>query len=229
MILSHTHEFIFICNGKTGTSSVETALAPYQEGEEFEVGIEGLYTQRHIPPATLKAQLGPKLWDRYFTFAFVRNPWDWFVSQYFWNWRAPQLSKRELLRTPVTTLQAHWQEKEENRCRREVETFSKADIRETYDLLRQYRAVHQADSLFQYNYVYSPEGEKLVDLVGRFEQIDGDFSQAMDRIGLDVELPHRNTTSHRNYRAYYTPETVDFIGDLYQLDMDAFDYTPPKL
>lgn len=229
MILSHAHKFIFICNGKTGTSSIETALAPYQEGEEFEVGVEGLYTERHVPPATLKAQLGPDVWEEYFTFAFVRNPWDWFVSQYFWNWRAPQLSKRELLRTPVTTLRAYWREKEEKRRRREVETFAPADIHVTYDLLRRYRAVHQADSLFQCNYIYSPEGNQLVDFVGRFEQIDEDFSRAIDRIGVDAKLPYRNATSHHDYRAYYTPGTADLIADLYHIDVDAFDYTPPKL
>lgn len=229
MILSHTHKFIFLCNGKTGTSSVETALARYQEGKEFEVGVEGLYTERHVPPATLRAQLGSDVWEKYFTFAFVRNPWDWFVSQYFWNWRAPQLSKRELLRRPVTTLRAYWQDKEEKRRRREVEIFSPTDIRETYDLLRRYRAVHQADSLFQYNYVYSPEGERLVDFVGRFERINEDFSRAMDHLGLDERLPHRNTTSHRDYREYYTTETAELIGDLYQADINAFEYTLPKL
>jgi hypothetical protein len=230
MILSHTHEFIFICNGKTGTSSVETALAPYQEGEEFEVGVKGLYTERHVPPATLKAQLGPDIWEEYFTFAFVRNPWDWFVSQYFWNWRAPQLSKRQLLRRPLTTLRTYWQEKEKKRRRREVEAFSPADIHETYDLLRQYRGLHQADSLFQYHYIHSPEGERLVDFVGRFERINEDFSRAMDRIGLDAGLPHRNATNHRDhYLTYYTPETADLVGDLYRVDVDTFGYTPPKL
>jgi hypothetical protein len=225
MILSHTYEFIFICNGKTGTSSIESVLKPYQEGEEFEVGVKGLYTERHVPPATLRAQLGPDVWEEYFTFAFVRNPWDWFVSQYFWNWRAPQLSKRELLRTPVTTLRAYWQEKEEKKRRREVETFSPADIYETYDLLRRYRAVHQADSLFQYNYIYSPEGEKLVDFVGRFEHIEDDFQRAAQRIGLDASLPHRNPTSHRGYQSYYTQQTSALIEDLYEVDVEAFGYS----
>ncbi|MCS3642372.1 hypothetical protein GGP70_003075 [Salinibacter ruber] len=48
MILSHTHEFIFICNGKIGTNSMEALLGPYQEGREFEVGVEGFYTEKHM-------------------------------------------------------------------------------------------------------------------------------------------------------------------------------------
>jgi hypothetical protein len=35
---------------------------PYQEGEEVEVAVEELYTEKHVPPATLKAQLGPDVW-----------------------------------------------------------------------------------------------------------------------------------------------------------------------
>jgi hypothetical protein len=225
MILSHTHEFIFICNGKTGTSSVEAALEPYQEGKEFEVGVDGLYTEKHVPPATLRAQLGPDVWEEYFTFAFVRNPWDWFVSQYYWNWRAPQLSKRELLRRPVTTLKEYWQEKKEKEKRREVDTFSPADIHATYDLLRRYRGIHQADSLFQYNYIHSLEGDKLVDFVGRFEQIEDDFQRAAQQIGIDASLPHWNSTSHRTYQSYYTDETAPLIRDLYAVDIDTFGYS----
>jgi hypothetical protein len=229
MILSHKHEFIFICNGKTGTSSVEAVLNPYQEGADFEVGIDGLYTPKHVPPSTLRAQLGPDIWDEYFTFMFVRNPWDWFVSQYFWNHEPNPISKKKLIREPVTTLREYQRKNEERARLEDLDRFSPQDIHETYDLLRRYRAVYQADSLFQYHYAYSPNGEKLVDFVGRFERINEDFSQAMTQVGLNAKLPHRNSTSHRDYRAYYTPETADLIGNLYRVDVNAFDYTRPKL
>jgi hypothetical protein len=230
MILSHTHEFIFISNGKTGTTSIEAALAPYQEGEEFERGVEGLYTPKHVPPATLKAQLGAQVWEEYFTFGFVRNPWDWFVSQYFWNWGEPPLSKRKLVKHPVSTLQEYWREKKERKRGRNLDVFSAEDIYDTYDLLRQYRAVYQADSLFQYHYVHDPDGTPLLDFVGRFERITEDFAKAMGHVELDVQLPHRNAASNRDhYRSYYTPETVDLISELYQMDVDAFGYEPPEL
>jgi len=227
MILSHTHKFIFIANGKTGTSSIETALERYQEGEEFEVGIERLYTPRHVPPVVLREQLGAKIWDEYFTFTFVRNPWDWFVSQYFWNHKPGPISKKKLVLDPFTTFQEYQRKSEKWALLKDLDQFSPEDIHETYELLRQYRGIYQADSLFQYHYVYSPEGNELIDFVGRFENINSDFQLIAERIGIDVSLPHRNSTSHRDYRAYYTPETVGLIETIYKKDIAAFDYARP--
>jgi len=225
VILSHTHKFIFICNGKTGTSSVESVLEPYQEGAEFEVGVDGLYTPKHVPPSTLRAQLGPEVWHEYFTFTFVRNPWDWFVSQYFWNRKPGPISKKKLIREPVSTLREYQQKREERARLKDLDRFSREDIRETYKLLRRYRGVYQADSLFQYHYVYSTEGERLIDFVGRFEQIGSDFQEATKRIGVDATLPHRNSTSHRDFQTYYTEDTASLLGDLYSTDIDAFGYS----
>jgi hypothetical protein len=106
-----------------------------------------------------------------------------------------------------------------------LETFSRTDIRETYDLLRQYRGIYEAESLFQYHYAYAPDGTKLVDFVGRFERINRDFDRVMEHLGLDAELPHRNPTDHRGYRSYYTDDTAAMIRDLYAIDVETFGYT----
>lgn len=39
MILSHMHKFVFICNGRTGTTSIQTALDPFHEGGEYQMGV----------------------------------------------------------------------------------------------------------------------------------------------------------------------------------------------
>lgn len=227
MILSHTHKFIFICNGKTGTSSVESALAVHQEGKEFEVGVPGLYHKKHVPPLVLRGMLGERVWENYFTFCFVRNPWDWFVSQYFWNWAPDPISKKAALHSPIQTYRRYRERQRRQRYLRELDQFSTQEIRQTYERLKRYRGVYQAESLFQYHYAYAPSGEKLVDFVGRFEQIEADFARAMEQIGLDVRLPHRNSTDHKSYQAYYTAETAALIRDLYEIDVRTFNYENP--
>ena len=224
MIISHKHKFIFICNGKTGTSSIEAALQQHQEGVEFETGVEGLYTPKHVPPVVLRSQLGPEIWDEYFTFTFVRNPWDWFVSQYFWNHKPGPISKKKLILEPVTTIQEYYQKNEERARLENLDRFSPEDIRETYNLLRGYRGIYQADTLFQYHYVYSTEGDQLVDFVGRFEQIQKDFERITDCIGVEASLPHRNATSHRSYESYYSDKTIELIRDIYTIDVETFEY-----
>ena len=42
MIVSHKHKFIFICNGKTGTTSIEHGLAAYDESVDMNHGAPGL-------------------------------------------------------------------------------------------------------------------------------------------------------------------------------------------
>ena len=57
MILSHQHKFIFFCNGKTGTTSMEKVLQSFQEGEEYNIHLEGVCPAKHIYPAIIKAYL----------------------------------------------------------------------------------------------------------------------------------------------------------------------------
>lgn len=41
-----------------------------------------LISERHITATSIKSILGEDCWNRKFSFAFVRNPWDWEISMY---------------------------------------------------------------------------------------------------------------------------------------------------
>ena len=91
MIISAGHKFIFVAIPKTGTHSVRRALRPYMGTEDIEQ--VGLFVTKRFPIPDLAkvghghlslAQVRPYLpaekFERYFKFAFVRNPFDRFVS-----------------------------------------------------------------------------------------------------------------------------------------------------
>jgi len=91
MIVSHRHRFVFAAVPKTGTHAVRQALRE-QLGEE-DVEQVGLFVNKRFPWSDLAAiqhghlslqqvrpYLGEDAFTRYFKFAFVRNPFDRFVS-----------------------------------------------------------------------------------------------------------------------------------------------------
>ncbi|HSM96658.1 MAG TPA: sulfotransferase family 2 domain-containing protein [Rhizomicrobium sp.] len=91
MIISHRHKFIFFAVPKTGTHSVRQALRVHMGDEDLEQ--VGLFVKKrfpfpefadithgHINARQIRAVLGEKMFAEYFKFAFVRNPFDRFVS-----------------------------------------------------------------------------------------------------------------------------------------------------
>lgn len=91
MILSHRHRFIFFAIPKTGTHAIRFALRPHLGEEDLEQ--VQLFVQKRQPYPDLarighghlgwretKAALPAPVWDDYFKFAIVRNPWERFVS-----------------------------------------------------------------------------------------------------------------------------------------------------
>ena len=92
MIISYLHKFIFVAIPKTGTHSVRQALREHMGPEDLEQ--VGLFVQKRFPvpelardqawPHQPRSRSGPICseadFDAFFKFAFVRNPFDRFVS-----------------------------------------------------------------------------------------------------------------------------------------------------
>lgn len=100
MILSHENRFIFIHIHKAAGTSITRALLPHSAD-----AVGGILRRlkktpsAEKPPPTplppnitaneLRQKMGAERFDTYFSFAFVRNPWDWTVSEYEYIRRSP--------------------------------------------------------------------------------------------------------------------------------------------
>ena len=91
MIISRAHKFVFAAIPKTGTHSVRRALREHMGPQDMEQ--VGLFVQRKLPIPELaqirhghltlqqiRRHLSAEDFDGFFKFAFVRNPFDRFVS-----------------------------------------------------------------------------------------------------------------------------------------------------
>lgn len=226
MILSHTHKFIFICSSKVGTTSMEEVLRPFQEGAEYDFGSPGAgIVPKHIPPAILRGALPERVWNEYFKFVFVRNPWDWFISQWFFNsvngtdarssWagRLSRLAGGARRRGSAAPVLA-----------RDDDGLRVQDVDAVFELLKPLKGLPGRDGLYQSNWVCDMDDRVIVDYVGRFETLEADFAEITRHVGLDLDLPRLNTTEHRDYRTYYSPDTRDRVGELWAVDVKRFGY-----
>ena len=83
MLISHKHKFITIDIPKTGTTSVNYALHCIEEEHDFTVEMSQKASMRHATYSQCIAKF-PNC-KNYFSFAFVRNPWDRLVSYWFFK------------------------------------------------------------------------------------------------------------------------------------------------
>lgn len=216
MLISHSHRFIFFHVGKTGGMSIREVLGPYcEDPERFKMRRPSpLLSGRANPMYSIwqtlllhakirdaKNELPPEVFDNYFKFAFVRNPWDLQVSMYHFILREPHAAKHE-----------------------EVKALGSFDgfvkwVTETPDPDPRGLLKLQKDMISDSN------GNPMMDYVGHYESLTADFGCVARSLNIEASLPHLNKSNHKDYRTYYNPQTRDLIAKHFAPDIEYFGYT----
>jgi Sulfotransferase family len=209
MIVSHQYKFIFIHINKCAGSSMTYAIAPHLGEEDIVLGVtpEGEKLSRewkkknglhkHATAAQVKEVLGDEIWNSYFKFSFVRNPWDMLVSTYHW-W-----------------LETSWDdEKGTSQKIKDLKNF------EEY-VLSPYCRKRGC-----FEFLTDREGNVLVDFVGKQEYLEQDFAYICGKVGLpNIDLPHRNASQHMSYMEYYDQELRKVVRRRFVKDVKTFNYS----
>jgi hypothetical protein len=117
--ISYSNKFIFIHIPKVAGNSIRKALSPYIPRNYFGnllnksatlLGEDRLFRKAYIPTRfkvfpphiwamRLQKYIPEYMFDKYYKFAFVRNPWDRLVSFYHFILARPQHNRHHIIKT----------------------------------------------------------------------------------------------------------------------------------
>jgi hypothetical protein len=205
MIISHAHKFIFVAVPKTGTHSVREALRPHlgeADEEQAHLFVEkklsnpelAALRHGHISLAELRPHIDPAVFESYFKFAFVRNPFDRFVSFCAFVTRREGDFERDAKRVMRHFL------------------FAAPPMKNPV-FKPQHHFLVGADGELLTDFIGRVENS----------QTDYDAVCARLGLP-STELERKNSSQHADYRSYYDQQLIDGVAKLFGRDLELFGY-----
>lgn len=195
---SDRYKCVFVHINKTGGTTISNALGAKQESPFQHISIKRLL------------ELNPER-GRCFKFSFVRNPWDWIVSEFHFR-------KQKTWTIPSN----------EEFNAKSLEKYFGCDSHSWAET--HYFNIRRVGTGYQKSFLYV-DGKLAVDYVGRFERFAEHLGEVCSVLGIDqvkkmVILNRReNVTKHLPYRQYYNDETKESVRKLFEEDIDTFKYS----
>ena len=186
MILSDKKKFIFFHLYKTAGTSLSQVLKKYANPTTMKHYKVGPYLKEH----------GREKYDKFYTFGFVRNPWDWQVSLYYYMLMDRGHFQHQLVKS-FKTYEDYLDWRVHEDCKPQYTFFS-----ENSD-------------------VSSPI---TLNFVGKFEKLQDNFNLLKNKLGIEGIMPHLVKTNHKPYKEFYDEKTKKMIGDAYEKDVKYFNY-----
>ena len=142
----------------------------------------------------------PQKYKDYFKFAFVRNPWDRLVSAWY-----QKIYERNTYNFSPSV-------------HAELQNF------ENFVFYCSTMNVKIGNPHFRLQSALIDLNE--VDYIGKFENFDEDLKRLFKILGLPItQIPHQNKSKRKNYKSYYTEDTMQQVAKIYQKDIQVFGYT----
>jgi len=143
--------------------------------------------------------------EDFFKFAFVRNPWDRALSEYFYVKKMGCLCHRDEIRNL---------------------TF------EQY-LLQDFDCSWRNHIATQASFIKNKKGEIDINFLGRFEDFESDCQKAFNELSISLvkKIPHFNFTRtlaqkrKKPYWLFYNQLTKKIVKERYEEDIDLFKYS----
>jgi chondroitin 4-sulfotransferase 11 len=151
-------------------------------------------------------RIDPDRFDRYFKFAIVRNPWDRLVSA--------------------------WTYLREGGAKSSEDDTAWGEFFHRFDNFEDFVCHWLTPENIRRKHLFTPQSEFVtdrfggmaMDFVGRYERLNEDFDVICEKLGMDVKLPHLNSSKRVGYREFYTDRSRDVVAEIYARDVELFQY-----
>ena len=205
MVINTDKKFIFIHIPKTAGTSITASLKSLKGNQKRWLANTKHETltefHDHLEERlSLVDKLFRKKPDQYFTFGFVRNPWDRMASLH-----------RYLI---------------EKRPRPEIDTISTfkqflIEANEGCAWIRSLRTMRP-----QVDFFTCPDGQLKIDFLGHYEHLAEDIKALADELNIPLKLTQKNasTNGENDYRVSYDDEMAEIVAKLFEEDCRHFGY-----
>lgn len=212
MPIDKKNKLLFVHIPKCGGTSINN-IFNFKKKFKYLSGIdkENRIQYNHLTLKQIKKFIKLK---KYFSFSFVRNPFDKMVSEFFF--RKSFENKNCILYLGQLDLQKLTFEEFINKI---------FEVKLTHSLNRTFGEAHLVS---QTKYLYV-KGKLKIDFLGRFENYEKDLKKLLKKLkrkkGIELqEICHKNSSSHENYKNYYNSSTKKIIEKMYEDDLNNFNY-----
>jgi hypothetical protein len=239
MLISHRKQFIYTKTAKTAGTSVESYFERYcmaegswdfRRSRDERVSSEGIIGYRgdnpdrnqwwnHMSASEIRQKIGHPIWNQYFKFCVIRNPFDKLVSAFYFL--EAQRSKR-----PNTL---DWK----SRLSSLYNKSDAVDFMEANNTVERFRSwIRSGGSIIDRN-KYVMDGEICLDYFIRFEDLQAGIEHVCRILDIPFEpekIPQLKSGIRKNeipLYEYYDAETIRIVKRLYKYELETFGYREP--
>lgn len=205
-MINHKYKFIFMHIPKTAGASIEKSLSELDETEDVSLMMQ-LKRERYIAK-TLCDNID------YLYFMFVRNPYDRLVSVYRHSMRKRRRFPRLNFTDWLIAIEDFFINKVDDG---RLSTFDKRHARS------QSLYIPQENNMY-FGTPIKNKPENMI--VGKFENLNEEYSNITKKIGKTLELPHEDWGSKNkvDISEYYTEQAREIVSTLFLEDFNKFNY-----
>jgi len=257
-LISHKYKFIYLKTLKTASTTVQhyftkqllkehpLAYEKVLKGIEYEdneliIGFRAYNRAKrwysHMPAYQVKLELDkidPSIWETYFKFTTIRNPFDYCVSHYcfvlneanrvFHN-KVLFSSLRIIRNNPKLLFKAFLQNFHDYWKLRKKRNMSFEYYLKEVKLKREKTSPHRNNWI-----IYTIDDQPICDYYIKQEKLVDGIRAVSEKIGLSF-VPEEigrfvvsNRSQNDTYHKYYTKELIELVQEEYKKELELFDY-----